>query len=107
MHIGTGFDLVSDAIDTFCHGYLEWVTLAFPNVSQIRRRVPSPELGKMVVCPPELMVALIQKQLMLATNLRALYVRVNQKAQALSGERRGSALGLTERRGWGERIRVG
>ena len=41
----------------------------------------------MVVCPPELMVALIQKQVMLATNLRALYVRVNQKAQALSGER--------------------
>ena len=52
---------------------------------KIRRRVPATSSGKIVVCPPELLPAIVAQQQALATNYRALYSKVYQKSQGLGG----------------------
>lgn len=50
-----------------------------------RRRLPSPQSGKIILCPEELFPSLIKNQSLLVTNFRALYSKINQKNQGLSG----------------------
>ena len=55
------------------------------NCRKIRRRVPTNQSGKSVICPSGLIPVLINQQKALVTNFRALYNRVHQKSQGLSG----------------------
>ena len=56
------------------------------NCRRARRRLPTPQSGKIVVCPVELFPMVISHQRLIVTNFRALHNKVYETAQGLSGK---------------------